>query len=209
MFTTGVFCTLYSPNYPNLANGIDYEILVRDREAKDTETKNNIGYLNCDLFSISEKVIKTNNPEHYLKYTIEGHPNKGGSLVIDSRYPQNSYSLTICGHNSEIHEGKLSSISDLWKDEIYEECNLGLYADNNLSTYKLWGAYRIDNSEVSLAYPVVNNEVDLSEYLENVKEKEGWCIIDKDLEPTSILILLTCSEAYTNAPHRTIAIFYK
>ena len=164
-------------------------------------------HLTCDYYNIDEDVKATKNPEHYLEYTLEGDRYKGGSLVRDMRHAQDNLAITVCGHNLDETDKKFSNIADVWQEVPQEECVATYYDGQGAQTYRLWGSYRIDATDVDIAYPNLNSAPQLQAYLIQLTRYEGWNKGISTQSVKSIMILLTCSESQRNAPHRTIVIF--
>ncbi len=166
-----------------------------------------IKHLSCIDYGIDEDVIATRNPEHYLQYTIQGEIKKGGSLVVDLTQTQSRLSTTICGHNFDEPGTKFSEIANVWECTPSTAPSILYFDGEKAKRYTLLGSFKIDAEEVGLAYPSLDNTEDILIYLNQLKGHEGWINESAEERVENLIILLTCTEALRNAPHRTILIF--
>ncbi len=187
--------------------------LVEDRQAsieiQQAKVSIDNHYLTCDFYHICEEVVVTTNPRHYLNHTLEGEERSGGTLFVDKRKNQGQCALTICGHNTETKDQKFTNIAHIWEQRETNECEATYNDGVDSKTYKLWGAYRIDKTAIDLAYPTLSSQAQLQKYLADISSYEGWNTGHDTSVIGSVLILLTCSEALKDAPHRTLVIFTK
>ncbi len=190
------------------ASSVDTSIPLDITDRTHAYTNNKVKrHLLCAEYSIDEDVVATRNPEHYLQYTMRGERDKGGSLIVDLTQTQSRLSTTICGHNFDEPGIKFSDIANVWESALDSPPSILYYNGENTRRYTLLGSYKIKAEEVNLAYPSLNNIEDILNYLAELKNHEGWINDDNKREIGSLLILVTCTEALKNAPHRTILIF--
>ncbi len=211
LFITCIFITCSEESLQQSLKITPVETDVYDRISTD-ETRlrhRHPAHITCEMLNISEEVVITKNPEYYLSHTAEGERIRGGSLVVDERYPQNDVITTICGHNTNRPNHKLTNIAGLWKPENQRNAYASYYNGYKSERYDLWGAFQIDQHDTDLAYPNITHPSQITPYLSKLSAKEGWKS-DMELDDlTGILLLFTCSEPLLHAPHRTLAVFIK
>ena len=193
-------------NYISKTNVPGY-IEVKDKENNANKPEHCYNHLTCPELKIDEIVKPTKNPDYYLKYTINGELHKGGTLVIDERQAHSKLTTTIYGHNIDEPGIKFSDIASLWETSIHNRCDMSYYDGDTTRVYNIWGAFRINATDVDLVHPDITKQNDISKYLTRIQSSEGWNIEYDTSHIKSVLILVTCTEALINDPHRTIVIF--
>ncbi len=181
--------------------------IVEDRVRNNTVISNVNSHITCDYYKINEDIKATNNPEYYLEYNLDGERHAGGSLVRDLRFSQEDSAITICGHNLDEKNKKFSNLGNAWEKDVEDGCPAYYYNGRETMSYQLWGAYRIDATDIDVAYPIIKDKRQLQSYLTGLTRYEGWNTGDSPSSMKRIMILLTCSEPIKEAPHRTIVIF--